>query len=398
MSCSYNNVVYAGFELDDEYIVRNGKGEVVFSSKKFYDAVDANQEKVIESQNSTKIHLKKTEKADKSGEIEVKTENGYSKVIIPYHIEKEQVVFDTVKFDIISEMVAKLSNDGVSPLLTEENNFLKIKVLDKNGNFVLDANGNIVEKNFKESEMVGNNDNTAEKLFIRDIQQQKAADTFRNENSSFLWVQNIWVTDSPLKHPIELNWDTFNTTHEYLKEQPNAYNIGQSGYDNLTAKLTKEKNAPNGFFILVILTAGSSLLMQIVMNKSQKAQMELQTVDGQGAQTQKMMKWMMPIMMAIFSFMYTAAFSIYIILSSALSLGTTFLINFFVDRKFEKEEGEKQTQKIRGRIYTPKEEPKQEKQEPKKVKDDKFAHANGEDYLSLMAKKDQKQHIRGRLK
>ena len=67
-------------------------------------------------------------------------------------------------------------------------------------------------------------------------------------------------------------------------------------------------------FILVILTAGISFLTQIVMTKQQKAQMELQTVDGQGMQTQKIMKWMMPIMMAIFSFMYTAAFSIYIIL------------------------------------------------------------------------------------
>ena len=102
--------------------------------------------------------------------------------------------------------------------------------------------------------------------------------------------------------------------------------------------------------------------------------------------------------MGIFAFMYTAAFSIYIILSSVLSLGTTFIINFFVDRKFKKQEATQETQKIRGRVYTPKEEPKEEKQEPKKRKDDKFAHENGEDYLSMMAKKDQKQHIRGRLK
>jgi membrane protein insertase Oxa1/YidC/SpoIIIJ len=232
--------------------------------------------------------------------------------------------------------------------------------------------------------MVGNNDNTAEKLFIRDIQQQKAADTFRNENSSFLWVQNIWVTDSPLKHPIELNWDTFNTTHEYLKEQPNAYNIGQAGYDNLTAKLTKEKNAPNGFFILVILTAGSSLLMQIVMNKSQKAQMELQTVDGQGAQTQKIMTWMMPIMMAVFAFMYTAAFSIYIVLSSALSMLLTYLINLIVDRQYKKEVESGGDQKIRGRVYTPKEEEKKKEPEKKekKNKDDKFAHQSGGDFLT----------------
>jgi membrane protein insertase Oxa1/YidC/SpoIIIJ len=65
--------------------------------------------------------------------------------------------------------------------------------------------------------------------------------------------------------------------------------------------------------------------------------MELGTVDGQGAMTQKMMMWMMPIMMAVFAFMYSAAFSIYIITSTVLSLITTIAINKIVDYKFNKE-------------------------------------------------------------
>ena len=46
---------------------------------------------------------------------------------------------------------------------------------------------------------------------------------------------------------------------------------------------------------------------------------------------------MMPIMMAVFAFMYTSAFSIYIILSSIIGIGTTFLINFIVDLQLKKE-------------------------------------------------------------
>ena len=131
------------------------------------------------------------------------------------------------------------------------------------------------------------------------------------------------------------------------------------------------------------------VLIQAMQRKSQKAQMELQTVNGQGAQTQKMMMWMMPIMMAIFAFMYTAAFSLYIVISSVISLLTTFLINFIADKKFKpKEAGENEV--IRGRVYIPpkkEEEPKQKKKKDKTVEDG---------FLSGLA--DKKKHTRGRLK
>ena len=75
------------------------------------------------------------------------------------------------------------------------------------------------------------------------------------------------------------------------------------------------------------------------MTKSQKAQMELQSVDGangQAAQTSKMMMWIMPIMFGIFSFLYTASFSIYLIISTLFSMFSTILINKFVEISFEK--------------------------------------------------------------
>ena len=69
-------------------------------------------------------------------------------------------------------------------------------------------------------------------------------------------------------------------------------------------------------------------------------------------------------------------------------MATTFLINFIVDRRYKKENVVKNDQKIRGRIYVKKEEPKQEeKKEPKKRKDDKFAHEDGKDFLSGKADK-----------
>ena len=81
------------------------------------------------------------------------------------------------------------------------------------------------------------------------------------------------------------------------------------------------------------------ILSQFVSMKSQKDQLELQTVDGQGAQTQKMMMWMMPVMMAFFAFIYSAAFSLYIIVSTLMSTITTVIINKIVDARFAKKEG-----------------------------------------------------------
>ena len=378
MSNSYNNVVYAGFEIDDNYIKINEKNIIEFNETALYEKSEEGQIKTKTSDGRDfSIFVKKTV-TDNSGNLEVYTENGYVKATIPFKLKDGQAEFTengkklNVDFKLIEGKVAEFSGSD-KPILSEKNNNLKIKVGEKTLSF--NEYNNSVADDKKMTEL----------QFITDIQQEKSAETFRAENASFLWVKNIWITDSPLKNPVDSDWELFKTTHEYLKQQPDANDIGAEGYASLIAKLDKEKAEPNGYFILVVLTAGVSLLTQIVMSKTQKAQMELQTVDGQGAQTQKMMTWMMPIMMAIFAFMYTAAFSIYIILSSLMSLGLTYFINFMVDRQIKRQEKVGGEKKIRGRVYTPKEEEKKpEKKEPEKKpsKDDKFAHESGGDFLT----------------
>lgn len=367
MSCAYNNVVYAGFEIDGEYI-KNENGVITFESESLYNLVKDEEDKKAESGN---VRVELVEETNGNGKLTsrymlVYTEPGYVKAKIQHNLLENKWAKAT--FDNIIESGISSS----SPLASEQNNFLKIYKED----------GTQVE--FADS-------NLSAKEFIKDIQQEKSAQTFREENSSFLWVKNIWVTDSTTKHPVESSWEVFKQTHEYLKDQPNATDILDTGYAELTMKLEKEKTQPNGYFILVALTAGVSLLMQIVTSKTQKAQMELQTVDGQGAQTQKMMTWMMPIMMAFFAFMYTAAFSIYIILSSIISVCMTFVINFIVDKQMKKQKINTQPKKVRGRIYVPKKEDEVKKEEPKKKdKNDRFAHENGGDFLTGPVKKKRK--------
>ncbi len=391
MSNAYNNVVYSGIEIDDTYITRNENGEIVIDVDILSQGSEIQAK--VNGEDAHKIFVNKTERPYSEGvnvvgtqtDVEIYTTNGYTVYknnFVDFIDENKTDNWASPNFSVIKGVIKKASNLGEG-MVNKENNFLRLTY-------------NNMALSYTEYESIYNEgkeeaDFLTEEKFIAEIQQEMAAKKFREENVPFLWVKNVWASDSPLKHPVETDWTAFKTAYGYTDTEI------PEDYAKLISKLDVEKTAPNGYFILVVLTAATSFIMQAVTAKAQKAQMELQTVNGQGAQTQKMMKWMLPIMMAVFAFMYTAAFSIYIILSSVISVGTTFLINFIVDRKYKKSKNSEETKKVRGRVYVPKEEEKKDEKEGKKKKktDDKFAHEKGGDFLSGTA---DKKHVRGRIK
>ena len=100
----------------------------------------------------------------------------------------------------------------------------------------------------------------------------------------------------------------------------------------------------------ILSMAGST----IIMNKTQKTQMQLSSVDGDNstaASTQKMMTWMMPVMFGVFSFIYSAAFSIYMVTNSLLSTGSTILINIIVEKSFKKKIEAAEKEKLENHKY-----------------------------------------------
>ena len=170
---------------------------------------------------------------------------------------------------------------------------------------------------------------------------------FRDTELSFLWVKNIWSQDLPWEHPIKASFSEYNivkssgcfaTCSANCSGTDNSVSdLTEAHYLALTRCLVEEKTQPNGYLILVILSIGVMLISQVIAQKQNKTQTELGTVDGENgsaAQSQKMMTWMMPIMFGFFSFMYTASFSIYIIISSVFSMAANFIINKLVDLKF----------------------------------------------------------------
>ena len=351
MSIAYNNVIYAGLEIDGDYIAVDDENAIYVNDAKILEKTENGELTFTPAGKTYEIIIENEEDY-----FTVKTTNGY----IEYKSDKVNGVAGKSKtFTIITEKLNSKINETYNNGLENADGKMYAEV---------SADVSAVE-------------------FLSSIGSLKAAETFRSNGSRFLWVKNIWITDSPTKHPVESSWDSFKSAYGY-----DGANIQSEskGYTKLIAELKAEQSAPNGYFILVALTALSSLLTQFVIGRSQKAQMELQTVNGQGAQTQKIMMWMMPIMMAVFAFFYTAAFSLYIVLSSIISLCTTLIINYIADKKFTPKEAEG-NEIIRGRVYIP---PK--KEEPKQKQTKKKDKTLEDGFLSGLA--DKKKHQRGRLK
>ena len=204
------------------------------------------------------------------------------------------------------------------------------------------GNTNITEENV---EILTKNE-AIKQIFISPA-QDRVVETYNNvvkKDTKFLWIKNVWAVDASYKHPI-LGYGDFSqeiitrkscSCKEGDKTILNFYAYTDEGYNNVTGKLGEQKSAPNGYFIMIVLSIGTILLQQFVSMRSQKEQNKYSSVDGQSGSQQKMMMIIMTGMFAVFSFMYSSAFSIYMVVSNLFSLLSMLVINKLVDIVAEK--------------------------------------------------------------
>lgn len=168
--------------------------------------------------------------------------------------------------------------------------------------------------------------------YLTELQRNSANKTYLDERQGFLWIKNVWKPDRVDESAI--------ITDKTVIEKVISY----ANYEEISKNVQDESN---GWYIIIAINILVTFLSQWVMKKTQKDQLELQSADGQAMGTQKMMMWMMPIMMAVFSFIYTAAFSVYIILSTSFSILSSLLINKIVDVSYNKEQDKKSENIVR---------------------------------------------------
>lgn len=137
--------------------------------------------------------------------------------------------------------------------------------------------------------------------------QDKVVLTYNEIKDSWLWVKNIWRSDKPTKNAI-LNYNDFvNET---------KYNISEQNYNLVMAKLlnNSEINSANGYYILSVVVVLVSLLSQFL---SRKLSGQNKAQAGGGAS--KILMFILPLAMLMFTLNSSALFSVYIITNSLVS-------------------------------------------------------------------------------
>ena len=169
------------------------------------------------------------------------------------------------------------------------------------------------------------------KDYMAEFARDASAQYYKENNQGFLWVGNIWYPDSMLNKEVP----TFDKFVSSLSRASDLSNYEES-YNEVTAHLDKQKDTYNGYFVLIVLAIGMMFLSQFFMMRMQKDMNELGTVDGSGQRTNKWMLILMPIIYGVFSFFYSAAFSLYMITNTLYSFITTLIVNKALDVKFRK--------------------------------------------------------------
>lgn len=189
---------------------------------------------------------------------------------------------------------------------------------------------------------------TSVRNYVRTNARQKAKEYYEKNKTSFIWVKNLWYPDSMFNKEVP-------TFSKFSSSISRAMGSGinetyEKSYNEVTADLTAQKKSYNGYFVLIVLAIGLMFLQQFLSMRSQKAQNELSTVDGSGARTNKWMLFLMPVIYGVFSFMYSAAFSLYMITSSAFGLVTMLVVNKLVDVWFAKKQAKAEINNNRKRL------------------------------------------------
>lgn len=245
-----------------------------------------------------------------------------------------------------NEMVKAYNDSVIVYVQTGENDTDKQFLIGKDNDYQVDfdkfaAYYSTQNSEFDLEEFKGLDENSKWEKVISFVQigAQRAVVEWYEEHTDptqFGWIGNVWYPDSMLNKVVPSYSDFSGSVSRALGAGVSS--TYQDSYEEVTRGLIDEKNAPNGYFVLIILAIGLMFLQQFIMMRSQKDANELSTVDGSGAMNNKMMMIIMPVIFGLVSFMYSAAFSIYMIVNTLYSLISTLIINKIVTLKFEKDD------------------------------------------------------------
>ena len=191
----------------------------------------------------------------------------------------------------------------------------------------------------------------------KDLDAQMVS-AYNEEKQGWLWIKNVFMSDT-YANPVP-TFDKFvgrglGQISATLPAETRSLNVKHSQYDNGYDAVLKpamesynkskffDMKHWNGYFILPFI----SILLSIFSVKLSKAtQPEMpQATDENGQKSgqgmMKIMNWMMPIMMGIFALFYSAAFCIYMVMNSLITVIFNLVYNRIAKKQDERLEDDR---------------------------------------------------------
>lgn len=179
-------------------------------------------------------------------------------------------------------------------------------------------------------------------LVIKNLAEEVTADFYTENLESFLWIKNIYKAESPTTTPVFDKSEIVSYLQRYYndaeKEAEEIHDYEGQIFDCVVEGLNRRDLGANGYYILVILAVATSFLSIFINNKLTK-----KTTGTQSGG--KMMYFIMPLILGLFTLMYTSLFAIYIIVGQIVMIALSPLTNLIVKKWIEASDRKKEKKK-----------------------------------------------------
>lgn len=194
----------------------------------------------------------------------------------------------------------------------------------------------------KEAEIIASDNTITEEILLAKKNecisnaQDEVVVKYDEIKESWLWVKNIWRPDSPTASQI-LNHSDFVTA--------TGLNIAEQDYNNVMGKLftNPQTSSANGYYILSIIVVAVSFLSQWLTRKLSQPKSTDGTKIAQPGMT-KILMFILPFAMLMFTISSSAMFAIYIITNSVVTTLINPLTTVICNKIEDKNEKKKKDQ------------------------------------------------------
>ena len=208
--------------------------------------------------------------------------------------------------------------------------------------------------------------------------------TYGEIKSGFLWIKNIWRPDTSAS--VTLSYK------DYLSiSKTKAENLPEIIYNQILDPIKNDKQFSgwNGYYILIILSALATYLSTQINVWIGKAKAQKQGKPYVDAMAQnKILIYLMPIIMALFALFYNSMFAIYMVTGALFGMIVNPLLTLLVDKLYDNSEKKEKEKVLSGVTYSRRN--VTNKVDNEKVKNAKIVKTNNKNNLTKKEKNNSK--------